>query len=253
MQKQKDCSCSCSHISVNNKAMGQSMVSNQVMTSYINVNEAKQIKQTKALYLSQTSGHIIKHSNIHNLHARVVSEWCFNLLETKRLGCFSIPFRLPSAHHSIKSRKCLPLLKMLRKLNCTATRFSKVAESRWVGLSPNSRCFIPSRPKNSSREDGEPEATLRLARFYRFFGRPTQLLWHVREATSSAQPGETDSPCLGLKSKSFVGHIGSWRFRQSFAQQYNHMPKEHACTHTYSNTWWLKHTLCILSWQVQYR
>lgn len=88
MQKQRIVLVLCSHISVNNKAMSQSMVSNQVMTSYINVNEAKHWKQTKALYLSQTLGHIIKHSNKHNVHARVVSEWYFNLLETKKAFLF---------------------------------------------------------------------------------------------------------------------------------------------------------------------
>lgn len=253
MQTQRIVLVLCSHFSVNNKAMSQSMVSNQVMTSYINVNEAKHLKQTKALCLSHTLGHIIKHSNKHNAHAVVVSGWHFNLLEAKRPHVFFIPFWLSSTHYSIKSRKCLPSLQMLRKLNCAATRFSKVAESRWIGQSPNSCCFIPSRPKNSSREDREPEATLRLARFYHFFGRPTQLLWRVRELCTARWDR---SPCFRLKPKSFVGHIGSWRFRQSFAQQYNHMPKEHTLAHTHThtaNTWWLKHTLCTLSRQVQYR
>lgn len=73
MQTQRIVLVLCSHFSVNNKAMSQSMVSNQVMTSYINVNEAKHLKQTKALCLSHTLGHIIKHSNEHNAHAVVVS------------------------------------------------------------------------------------------------------------------------------------------------------------------------------------
>lgn len=102
--------------------------------------------------------------------------------------------------HTIpQSRKCssyitsLATLKMLRKLNRIATRISKVTESRWVGRSPISRCFIPSRSKNSSGEDGEPETMLRLARFHQFLDKPgpTQPLCHVREVTSSAQRGET--------------------------------------------------------------
>lgn len=190
MQKQRIVLVLCSHIPDNNKAMSQSMVqkilNNHVMTSYINVNnccnETKHVKPTKSLYRRQ----IIKHN-----------------FEVKGNTAFPVVFKHPVMNETLfdclphavpQSRNCssyitsLATLKMLRKLNCIATRISKV-ESRWVGRSPNSRCFIPSRPKNSSREDGEPETTLRLARFHRFLDEPRPT--HVREMTSSAQRGET--------------------------------------------------------------
>lgn len=137
--------------------------------------------------------HIIKDSHIHNVHARVVSELHFNLLGTKRQHCFRHVFKhlvmnqtlFDCLQHVVpQSRNCssyitsLATLKMLRKLNCIATRISKVTDSRWVGRSPDSRCYIPSTPKNSSREDGEPETMQRLARFHQFLDehRPTQPL-----------------------------------------------------------------------------
>lgn len=133
----------------------------------------------------------------------------------------------------------LATIKLLRKLNCIATRISKVTESRWVGQSPDSRCLIPSRPKNSSRRDGEPETMLGLAGFCRFLDEPwpTQPLWQDREVTSSVQWDVTlwavtlRTVLLTLKSKrkSCVGHIHRTVFRttvQPYAQT----------THTHTHT-----------------
>lgn len=153
-------------------------------------------------------------------------------------------------------------LKMLRKLNCIATRISKVTESRWVGRSPNSRCFIPSRPKNSSREDGEPETTRRLARFHHFLDepRPTQALWHVREMTSSAQWGETlwavtlrtlHLALYRIKTEREIIHRSHWKLMvQSVTAAQPHTKHKLTFMHK-NNTQWHKHTLCILSRLVQ--
>lgn len=149
---------------------------------------------------------MIKHSYIHYVYARVASETHFNLLGTKRQHSFPMVLKhgndwlFDCLQHTVpQSRKCSSYitssatLKMLRKLNCIATRISKVTESRWVGRSPNSRCFIPSGSKNSSGEDREPETMLRLARFHQFWDEPgpTQPLCHVREVVSCVQRGET--------------------------------------------------------------
>lgn len=55
--------------------MVQTILSNHVMTSYINVNNC--CNETK--HLKQMSRDIMKHSHIHNVNARVVSELRINL------------------------------------------------------------------------------------------------------------------------------------------------------------------------------
>lgn len=155
-----------------------------------------------------------------------VSEWYFNLLGTKRQHCFSRFFKHPIMnqrlfdclqHNVPQSKQCSSYItpfattKLLRKLNCIATRISKVTESRWVGLSPDSCCFIPSRSINSNRSDREPETMLGSARFHRFLDEPgpTKPLWWDREVTSSVQWGvtlwvvtlRTVLLALGLKAK----------------------------------------------------
>lgn len=92
------------------------------------------------------------------------------------------------------------------ELHSNDSAVSKVTESRWVGQSPNSRCFIPSRSINSSWEDGEPELMLRLATFHQFLGQassnPTLALCLMGDTAGRASvecDAKDGSPWSGIK------------------------------------------------------
>lgn len=124
--------------------------------------------------------------------------------------------------------------KTLRKLNCIATRISKVTESRWVGQSPSSRCFIPSRSKNSSGEVGSQRRCWDWLDFISLWTNrdQTQHLCVVSERwralhRRTGSDTASASPCFNPKGKSFIGHIGGRLVQTVFRttiQQNTHAP-----------------------------
>lgn len=119
------------------------------------------------------------------------------------------------AESALHTSRVLATQKTLRKLNCIATRISKVTESRWVGQSPSSRCFIPSRSKNSSGEVGSYRGCWDWPDFISLWTShdQTQHLCVVAERWRAlhrcvGSDTEDASPCFNPKGKSFIGHIG---------------------------------------------
>lgn len=155
MQKQRIARVLCPQLPDNNKAMSQRMLQKCWILM-------KQQVKSMLMRLNIISG--LKHL-VHPAHWDSDFQPCIMYIpvKTESFHLFESSSPTPEKNktfffHYQQALAPRAELKMLRKLICTATRFSKVAGSRWVGRSPSSCCFIPSRPKNSNRESGEPEA-----------------------------------------------------------------------------------------------
>lgn len=137
------------------------------------------------------------------------------------------------------------------KLNCIATRISKVTESRWVGPSAGSRCFKPSRSKNSHREDGGAETMLGLATFLHFLdeSRPT---WPSDMGRWNSMGCDTDdrSLCLLIQTRRKIIHGSHWQ-RMVQTVLSTTVQLKHAYARMHKNSKWYKHSLCIITRLVQ--
>lgn len=125
-------------------------------------------------------------------------------------------------------------------------RICKVAESGWVGQSPNSCCFIPSRSKNSSGDQSGARPDAEIGRISSvFFGR----------ASTLRRDEYYSSPSSGIKSKGGISPGSHWQLRALTAMhtavQIYVSNKKNTQRHTIMQA--RKHAGCILCRPVQYK